>query len=242
MAEDFAAAAQVGTAAAQVDLLRLPDTVLCHILRLLPSSASISSAVRTCRAFHTAAGQDDGVWLRASTMEAWRLRVREGDHPREMCLRARSALVNQRIVLLGGCNGSADALSLCESYDVRSGEWRSEEPLTVERDAPAVACDGSSITLFGGWDGADSATSTVEQAWFGRDHTSANDGGVGSRRADGRIGGAWTGLTPLPQPLCFGAADVDANRRLFFVGGGSSIYRGAECSREVQGCPHASRF
>jgi hypothetical protein len=217
-----------------MDILRLPDTVLCHLLRQLPDSASIGSAVRTCRAIYTAAVQDDGVWLRASSLEAWRLRLREGDNPREMCLRARSALVHQRILLLGGCDGKADALSLCESYDVRSGNWVTEEPLTIERDAPAVACDGSSITLLGGWDGAEGAISTVEQARFDGDCSSA-DGGIGLRgRPERRIGGMWSRLPPLPRPLCFGAADVDAHLRLFFVGGGSSIYRGAECSKEVR--------
>lgn len=234
---DAAAAVDGTDAAAKIDLLRLPDAVMCHLLRLLPDSASIASAMRTCRAIYTAAGQDDGVWLRASLTEAWRLRAREGDSPREMCLRARSALVNQRICLLGGCDGSADAMSLCESFDVRSGNWFTEEPLTVQRDAPAVACDGSSITLFGGWDGADGAISTVERAQFDGDCRGA-DGGIGvHRRPDGRIGGTWSRLPPLPQPLCFGAADVDANLRLFFVGGGSSIYRGAECSGEVR-CSH----
>eukprot|EP00967_Tisochrysis_lutea_P023357 scaffold26767_cov33-Tisochrysis_lutea.AAC.3 len=208
-------------------LLLLPETLLSHILGQLPEARSLGAAASSCSALRTAA-VDDAVWLQASMHHAWRLRLRTGERPRDLCRRAKSAGSKQRIVLLGGCDGSAEALRGCDSYNVGARTWCNEQPLTVERDAPAVACNGSSITLLGGWNGDDEAIASVETASF-----SAN---AVPHRIDQMdpINNEWVQLPSLPRPLCFGAADIDAHDRLFFVGGGSSIFRGALCCREVR--------
>jgi len=215
-------------AADALQLCLLPDSILCHILRHLPDTVSIAHAICSCSAIRQAARQDDdGIWTAAAATEAWRLRLRSGDTLRDLCIDAKRALQTQRLTLLGGCNKAGVALAVVESYDVRNQEWHTERELAMPREAPAVACDGSDVTFLGGWDGESTrAMCTVESARF----RTAN----GLLGEDRRISdGPWRRRADLPQELCFGAAEIDAERRLFFAGGGSSIFRGASCSAEV---------
>ncbi|EOD24521.1 hypothetical protein EMIHUDRAFT_206488 [Emiliania huxleyi CCMP1516] len=179
---------------------RLPDALVALVLSHLSDVASIGRALTVSRGF-AAAGTADArlVWARAAAALQWRLRRRESETDRELCVRANAR--RQRIAVFGGSFRSP--LYTHDMYDVARQEWLPSPFLftTYPRDASALASDGATVALLGGWGGT-RAVRAVEAASLTEEARS------------------WKRLTPLPRRLCFGAAQMDASGRLWFAGGG----------------------
>ena len=140
--------------------------------------------------------------------------------------------------------------------------WRSAAPLSCPRDAPAATSDGESVYVVGGWDGErgalqagralrSCAMASGEDLLAEPDGTDEPGGSDGSSESGGEGeggdeeeesgasdgsgggGGRWRRLPSLPQRRCFGAVHCDARRRLWVVGGGDTLLRGATCSSGI---------
>ena len=188
--------------AAASPFARLPDALVALVLSHLSDVASIGRALTVSRGF-AAAGTADArlVWARAAAALQWRLRRRESETGRELCVRANAR--RQRIAVFGGSCTVGSPLYTHDMYDVARQEWLPSPFLftTYPRDASALASDGATVALLGGWGGT-RAVRAVEAASLTEEARS------------------WKRLTPLPRRLCFGAAQMDASGRLWFAGGG----------------------
>ena len=81
----------------------------------------------------------------------------------------------------------------------------------------------------GGSDG--SSESSGEEADEGEEEEEEEEGADQEEASGG--GGRWRRLPSLPEGRCFGAVHCDASRRLWVVGGGDTLLRGATCSSAI---------
>ena len=148
----------------------------------------------------------------------WRLRLRAGEGFRDYCVRCCTGARRQRLLCLGGTAGNifslpphADAIPLAPTV-------QPSELLLPMLMASAAVTDGETVYVAGG---------------YNPDPEYTTDGLYAISDIGSPTGSAITMLDPLPRPLCFAAADLDARGRLWLAGGGDSPYRHARVFDEV---------
>ena len=200
-----------------MDLLSLPKDCLALILKKLPTAYSLMSAIAAHRQLAAIAKSNPDTWRPLAHQTAWRLRQRSDEGWAELYKRAHCGSSHQRLVAIGGMIPNVDeAVVDIYSFGVGTadGEWAPSNPLRRTRDAPCAASDGTRLHVIGGWDGeADCALDCGETAEFG-------DAGAAL---------CWEALPELSEPRCFAAGVCDESARVWVVGGGDSLYRGARC-------------
>lgn len=199
----------------------LPDGCLALILRKIETLYSLSCAIAAHRQLAQIAKSCPETWRSLADTIAWRLRRRSNEGWAELCKRASSGVLKQRVVAIGGAKQlmtipSVDDAAV-EVYSFGEGDegaWHAATPLRRARDAPCAASDGVRVHVIGGWDGEENhALVCGESAAFGHHGSSL----------------CWEPLPKLSHPRCFAAAVCDEEARLWVLGGGNSLYRGARC-------------
>ena len=207
------------------ELLDLPDACLAIILQHLPTAHSLASAMATHSQIAAVGHSYPETWRPLAEQVAWCLRRRCDEGWGELCKRAHCGAARQRLVAIGGAQQifipSIDDAAV-DVYEIGNeasdGAWQAANPLGRARDAPCAASDGRRVHVLGGWDGkADCALTCGESAEF-------DEHGIAL---------CWEALPELPEPRCFAAAVCDEQERLWVVGGGDSLYRGARCLSAV---------
>ena len=246
---------------ASIHLLELPDSVLTHILSFSHAARDLIHFSESCKLMRQSLTDD--CWKRHSSAVRWLHRRRNAESYLEHYRRAQTA--GATLTVTGGDWGDNALIpaEYMEAFDPANQEWIGPpsgligfSTAAVWRNASCVACDRGIAYLVGGWDeDLEEPLSSVQPFVVPKRTTTTNQmEWPDSRRRGLRrhtvaqrqpiMSPAESALPHLPdldEPRVFAAATIDAAGRLWVIGGGDAMTRGAHCYNTIVTIdPHAA--
>lgn len=188
-----------GETVEDISLDKLPADLLYCVMCGLGSLPDLCALMRAHRIFNEAAADED-LWDDISKRWRWRLRLREEETSRAFSGRCYKTEQSQRILFIGG----HEVGPRVDSFEIRTRIMRQEPDLAYNISACAAATNGKTVYLVGGNKNDEPYNEVITYR------------------------GVQESLPVLAETNVYGAADMDSRGRLWLVGGGTSMYQGAQ--------------